>query len=189
MYERLGCGAPHSLRVCDKQCGDYEWRDNCEDGGNAAVVGLNLAEAFEAAGQRENALATLRRATSRVPRNARVLLALAKLLFRANQVQQPRRSSGPTHSGILTALFHSDQKGESEVILQFLIQAWARQQQGESDDSLPLQDFAEGVAGDAYYLAGWVSIHSDDHTNAYQVTHPLCTRHILYNATKLNQFH
>ena len=107
-------------------------------------IGLMLASAYDALGHREKAISALHRARMRSTiKDAEVYLALAKLLFRDNN------------------------KSEAEnVLCEFLDHLIT----GE-DDSIEssVNNYDDEDIADAFYILGWISIHADDHTKAYQI--------------------
>ena len=146
LIEARGCCAPHAALRCDDSCIDANegWRDDAGSlEGSASEVGLRLAAAREALGRRHDAIAALNRAIYRDPSCARVRLARAKLLFR------------------------SGKKGEAGQALDPLLEATRRMLgRGHEGDKLRLR-LDLHTAAEAFYIAGWVHIHADDHTAAY----------------------
>lgn len=100
---------------------------------------LRLALAQDGLSRRNEAIQSLRTAKSLWPDEHRLTLALAKLLFRA------------------------DQKDESFLLCTEVFEIY-----NSGEYSADSKAMAEDAA-DAYYLAGWIKIHDDNHTKAYEV--------------------
>jgi len=160
--EVAGCAAAHAVPSlgCSADCEEEGWRHAAAiagDGGerDAAFVGLRLAAACEALGRREAALAALARAAQRRPGNAPLRLARAKLLFRSGLKQEADAALAP----VLDAFRRQVVAGAGAAASTKGVGAGA----GEWEPLSPR------VAGDAFYIAGWIRIHLDDHTAAYAV--------------------
>jgi hypothetical protein len=149
ILEVASCAHSHPLPKCADSCleefGGEGWRKNestsppeCD----AAHVGLLLSAALEKAGRRQDALAALERAKSRAPNSARVRLSYAKLLFRAGK----KIAAGDALAPLVSAASDPDSKQHSPC--QFT-------------------DLDQITACDALYIAGWVKIHGDAHSQAY----------------------
>jgi hypothetical protein len=168
LLEARGCCAAHAVPRCSDSCvsSNEGWLGEpagCPEG-DASEVGLRLASALEALGRRAGAIAALARASAREPLCARVRLAHAKLLFRSGDKASADKELAPlldaARRGILTT---------SLVTTPAIVNA-GRDADGPAGcndspepPSLPLR-LDSRTAGDAYYIAGWVRIHADDHT-------------------------
>lgn len=107
---------------------------------------LRLCAALEGLVRRHEAISKLKAAHEECYQNPKIMLALAKLLFK------------------------DDQKDESLSLCQRIFDQYAAQQLDLDDDKSADPNFiSEEDAEDAYYLGGWVKIHDDDHTMAYQI--------------------
>ena len=149
ILEVASCAHSHPLPKCSTSCLEEEggegWRKNDDDDTSecdAAHVGLLLSAALEKVGRRQDALAALERAKSRAPTSARVRLSYAKLLFRAGRKTEAGEALAPLVSAASAT---------------------------SSDHSPPclFTDLDQVTACDALYIAGWVKIHQDNHSQAY----------------------
>ena len=108
------------------------------------AVHLKLARALDAVCRRCDAIEILKEATEEDHLfDSRLLMALAKLLFR------------------------DDQKELSLHYCQCVTTAYLQKQKGkmfELEEHISVEDALK-----AYYLAGWIQIHDDNHTKAYQI--------------------
>jgi len=154
LVEIAGCAAAHAVPSlgCGADCEEEGWRHAAAAASgerDAAFVGLRLAAACEALGRREAALAALARAQQRRPGCAPLRLARAKLLFRSGLKQEADAELAP----VLEAFRR--QCGVASGAAAAAVAAW--------------EPLSARAAGDAYYIAGWVRIHLDDHTAAYAI--------------------
>ena len=105
---------------------------------------IRLARALDAVCRRCDAIEILKEATEEGhPFDSRLVMALAKLLFR------------------------DDQKELSLQCCHRIITAYIQKKDGiilESDNHITETDALK-----AYYLAGWIQIHDDNHTKAYEI--------------------
>ena len=157
ILEVSGCAHSHPLPFCSDACledfGGEGWRlqPTCSvviaqaPERDAAHVGLMLGAALERAGRRSHALAALARAVSRAPTSARARLALAKLLFRAGR----KTDAGDALVPLVTAACNPH-----PTLL---------------DAKTHFYDLDALTAGDALYIAGWVRVHADSHSEAYEL--------------------
>lgn len=108
-----------------------------------------LALAYEGLSRRQNAIDTLKQARGLDPTEFRITLALAKLLFK------------------------NDEKMASLALCKEIADAYNVQLQcssGNDDIDIDTPGYISVEdAADAYYLAGWVHIHDDNHTQAYHL--------------------
>lgn len=153
LLEARGCRAPHAFPRCSDSCvvSEEGWIGEpagCPEG-DAAAVGLHLAAALEALGRRRAAIAALSRAAARDPSSDRVRLARAKLLFRAGD----KALAGEVLEPLLNATRHAAHMPYNAAL------------RGTDSDIV----IDSRTAGDAFYIAGWVRIHADDHTTAYKI--------------------
>lgn len=152
LLEVRGCRAAHAFPRCSDSCVsadldvDDRWLGEPAGlpEGNAAEVGLHLAAALEALNRRSEAIAALARAVARDPSDARVRLARAKLQFRSGLKTAAGNELGP----LLDSVRRSNASRDAS-----------------SNPSPPCEVRCDArVAGDAFYIGGWVHVHADDHT-------------------------
>jgi hypothetical protein len=110
-------------------------------------VHLKLARSLDAVGSRSDAIEMLLEATEEDhPFDSRICIALAKLLFR------------------------DDQKNLSLAVCRRIIEEYRKVPHAPLLLELDDGDFISQVDVEkAYYLAGWIYIHDDYHTRAYEV--------------------
>ena len=151
LLEVRGCRAAHAFPRCSDSCVtcdsdiDDRWLGEPVGlpEGSAAEVGLHLAAALEALNRRSEAIAALARAVARDPSDARVRLARAKLLFRSGH----KAAAGDALRPLLDAV-RSAKASPASL----------------KPPPLCKVRCDERVAGDAFYIGGWVHVHADDHT-------------------------
>jgi hypothetical protein len=100
---------------------------------------LKLSKALDGLNLRVEAINVLYVAHNEKPREFKIALALAKLLFR------------------------DDQKEISYKLCLHICNEYKLQLNNEN------QEISVDDAASAYYLAGWIKIHDDDHSNAYRI--------------------
>lgn len=129
-----------------------------------AELHLKLSVALDKLTQRESAIDALRQGlagldtvavdnegTAFVPgARAKLTLALAKLIFRNDQKVE--------------AFGHCQ-----ELMNVYLQQRRLNTEEVEVDAEGPRMTVTDEQAEDAWYLAGWIRIHCDDHTSAYSI--------------------
>lgn len=167
LLEVRGCRAAHAVPRCSDSCVSTNegWLGEpagCPEG-DAAEVGLRLASALEALGRRGAAIAALARASVRDPSCARVRLARAKLLFRSGDKPGADAELAPLLDAARQGLCGAELVSASAVGVASDSAAGAAKNGVDSDPRPPLR-LDPRTAGDAFYIAGWVRIHADDHT-------------------------
>lgn len=110
----------------------------------AKDVGISLGVAYENLGRRNLAINALTRANMRCPNNSSIVLMLARLLFRDG-----RKSEA------------------AALLLQFkeTVKSVLEKAGPENDNTAISVD----DAADTYYILGWVFIHEDNHSRAYEI--------------------
>ena len=107
-------------------------------------VHLKLARALDAICRRSDAIEILREAAEEDHLfDSRILMSLAKLLFR------------------------DDQKDLSLFYCQSIIKAYIDKQAGEQCEEGAYISVEDALS--SYYLSGWIKIHDDNHTDAYKI--------------------
>ena len=104
---------------------------------------LKLCSALEGLNRRHDAITKLTEAHNRRPGDTKIILAVAKLLFK------------------------DDQKDLSLALCREIFRMFDMQRDTSSHSDPKL--VSEEDAADAYYLGGWIKIHDDDHTEAYKI--------------------
>jgi tetratricopeptide (TPR) repeat protein len=179
--ERMGCTAAHPLHHCDSSCAHAPWKSaDSSAESDAAEVGLELASALDGLGRRTAALEALERAVARRPRCPTLRLARAKLLFRTGSkplaadeldllldawsAQLVRTSGGtsppapPPRDSVKRSTHAISRCGD--------VSGFGNSSGGTQ--GAPWELMSAKLAGDAFYIAGWVQIHEfDNHSAAY----------------------
>lgn len=106
---------------------------------NAKDVGIHLGTAYENLGKRTLAIDALHRANLRCPNDAVIILMLSRLLFRDNKKAEAASILLPFTETVKASL-------------------------GAYGCSISADE-----AADAYYILGWIFIHADNHTRAYDI--------------------
>lgn len=104
---------------------------------------LKLAFALDAINRRSDAIESLQNAIEDEPFDSRLNMALAKLLFR------------------------DDQKVKSLAYCKLVFDTYSKDQQDKHDENKVCVSVKDAL--NAYYLAGWIKIHDDNHTAAYEL--------------------
>ena len=114
---------------------------------NRVDVHLKLARALDAVCSRSDAIEMLQEASEDDhPFDSRICIALAKLLFR------------------------DDQRGQSLQICDRIIEEYRKIQYAQPQQELDNGGYiSQEDVKKAFYLAGWIYIHDDYHTRAYEV--------------------
>ena len=111
---------------------------------NRTDVHLKYARALDAVGRRSDAIEMLQEATEDDhPFDSRIFMAVAKLLFRDDQKYLSLQYCGRIIERHKSMPFAESLEPESHI---------------SQDDVVK-----------AYYLAGWINIHDDNHTKAYDI--------------------
>ena len=163
LIEARGCTGCHPLKRCDSvTCAAEGWRharsaetdtdehsfsDPADD---SSYVGFTLSAALERIGQRNEAIAALDRGICRAPADGRLRLARAKLLFRSG-----RKEEALSDLEVLQDMWRRS------------LSCFAAERETTVGAAARRGMINANVAGTAWYLSGWVSVHADDHTAAY----------------------
>jgi tetratricopeptide (TPR) repeat protein len=133
----------------------YFEMERIDDGTEAISIGIGLSQALCLQGRRADAIAALQRARKKVPGDCSLTLALAKLFFReddkraaytlCSEIIEEHQSKQGLHDGN-----NRPQNNDKK----------AGRDRGEDIDS-------DSMIADAFYIAGWIQIHGNDHTAAY----------------------